>query len=124
MSVTAKQQASIAVLVIGDRNLQVQIRRLRMHYTELVIDDNYINEVAEYFETQGKQLQRMVDSYIAALKRVTEEGVVEGETSDALKSFLEYAEKLNQVVSATSVEVRDTVMNYLEEIDTQDQYLY
>lgn len=95
-----------------------------MHYTELVIDDNYINEVAEYFETQGKQLQRMVDSYIAALKRVTEEGVVEGETSDALKSFLEYAEKLNQVVSATSVEVRDTVMNYLEEIDTQDQYLY
>lgn len=124
MSVTAKQQASIAVLVIGDRNLQVQIRRLRMHYTELVIDDNYINEVAEYFETQGKQLQRKVDSYIAALKRVTEEGVVEGETSDALKSFLEYAEKLNQVVSATSVEVRDTVMNYLEEIDTQDQYLY
>lgn len=95
-----------------------------MHYTELVIDDNYINEVAGYFETQGKQLQRMVDSYIAALKRVTEEGVVEGETSDALKSFLEYAEKLNQVISATSVEVRDTVMNYLEEIDTQDQYLY
>lgn len=95
-----------------------------MHYTELVIDDNYINEVAEYFETQGKQLQCMVDFYIAALKRVTEEGVVEGETSDALKSFLEYAEKLNQVISATSVEVRDTVMNYLEEIDTQDQYLY
>lgn len=95
-----------------------------MHYTELVIDDNYINEVAEYFETQGKNLQRMVDSYIAALKRVTEEGVVEGETSDALKSFLEYAEKLNQVISSTSVEVRDTVMNYLEEIDTQDQYLY
>lgn len=95
-----------------------------MHYTELVIDDSYINEMAEYFETQGKQLQRMVDSYIAALKRVTEEGVVEGETSDALKSFLEYAEKLNQVVSSTSVEVRDSVMNYLEEIDTQDQYLY
>lgn len=95
-----------------------------MYNTELVINDNYINEMAEYFETQGKQLQRMVDSYIAALKRVTEEGVVEGETSDALKSFLEYAEKLNQVVSATSVEVRDTVINYLEEIDTQDQYLY
>ena len=80
--------------------------------------------MAEYFETQGKQLQCMVDSYIAAIKRVTEEGVVEGETSDALKSFLEYAEKLNQVIAATSVEVRDSVMNYLEEIDTQDQYLY
>lgn len=95
-----------------------------MYNTELVIDDSYINEMAEYFEMQGKQLQCMVDSYIAALKRVTQEGVVEGETSDALKSFLEYAEKLNQVISAASIEIRDSVINYLEEIDTQDQYLY
>lgn len=95
-----------------------------MYNTELVIDDSYINEMAEYFEMQGKQLQCMVDSYIAALKRVTQEGVVEGETSDALKSFLEYAEKLNQVISAASTEIRDSVINYLEEIDTQDQYLY
>lgn len=95
-----------------------------MYNTELVIDDNYINEMAEYFEMQGKQLQCMVDSYIAALKRVTQEGVVEGETSDALKSFWEYAEKLNQVISAASTEIRDSVINYLEEIDTQDQYLY
>lgn len=95
-----------------------------MYNTELVIDDSYINEMAEYFEMQGKQLQGMVDSYIAALKRVTQEGVVEGETSDALKSFLEYAEKLNQVISAASTEIRDSVINYLEEIDTQDQYLY
>lgn len=95
-----------------------------MYNTELVIDDSYINEMAEYFEMQGKQLQCMVDSYIAALKRVTQEGVVEGETSDALKSFLEYAEKLNQVISAASIEIRDSVTNYLEEIDTQDQYLY
>ncbi len=95
-----------------------------MHYTELVIDDSYINEVAEYFETQGKQLQHMIDSYIAALKRITEEGVAEGETSDALKFFWEYAQKLNYVISDTSVKVRDTVMNYLEEIDILDQYLY
>lgn len=95
-----------------------------MHYTELIIDDNYINEMAEYFEKQGKQLQSMVNAYIAAMKRITEEGIAEGETSDALKTFLEYAQRLNQVISATSVEVRDSVMNYLEEIDTQDQYLY
>lgn len=95
-----------------------------MHYTELIIDDNYINEMAEYFEKQGKQLQSMVNAYIAAMKRITEEGIAEGETSDALKKFLEYAQRLNQVISATSVEVRDSVMNYLEEIDTQDQYLY
>ena len=92
--------------------------------TELIIDEDYINEMAEYFETQGKQLQNMVDSYIAIMKRVVEEGIVKGETSDALMTFLAYAEKLNRVIASTSKEIRDSVMNYLEEMDVQDQYLY
>lgn len=95
-----------------------------MYYTRLIIDNNYINEIAEYFEKQGKQLQNMADAYIAAIKRITDEGIVQGETSEALKIFLEYAQKLNQIISSTSIEARDTVMNYLEEIDAQDQYLY
>lgn len=95
-----------------------------MYNTELMVDDDYINGMAEYFEKQGKQLQCMADSYMEFMKRITEEGIVEGETADALKSFLGYAEKLKRVISVTSAEMRDSVMNYLEEIDEQDQYLY
>ncbi|MBD5534984.1 MAG: hypothetical protein HDQ99_04915 [Lachnospiraceae bacterium] len=95
-----------------------------MQDTELIIDEEYINEMAEYFEKQGKQLQNMADSYIAAMKRVVEEGIVKGETSEALRAFLEYAEKLNQVIVSTAIQIRDYTMDYLEEIDTQDQYLY
>lgn len=95
-----------------------------MQDTELVIDEEYINEMAEYFEKQGKQLQNIAASYIGAMKRVVGEGIIEGKTSETLKTFLEYAEKLNQVIISTAMQIRDSAMNYLEEIDTQDQYLY
>lgn len=95
-----------------------------MQDTELIIDEEYINEMAEYFEKQGKQLQKMADSYINTMTKVVKEGVVMGETSESLNTFLQYAEKLNQVIISTAMQVRNSTMNYLEEIDTQDQYLY
>lgn len=95
-----------------------------MQNKELIIDESYINKMAEYFEEQGRQLQKMVDSYIAAMRRAAEEGIVKGETSETLMRFTEYAEKLNRVILFTAREVRDSVMNYLEEVDTQDRYLY
>lgn len=95
-----------------------------MQETELIMNEDYIYEMAEYFEKQGKQLQNIADAYIAAIKRVTEEGIVKGETSETLRIFLEYAEKLNQVIELMAKEVRDSVVNYQEEIDAQDRYLY
>lgn len=95
-----------------------------MQDTELIIDEEYINGMAEYFEKQGKQLQQMTDYYIETMEKVVEEGVAMGETSDTLIIFLEYAQKLNQVIGSTAIQVRNSTMNYLEEIDTQDQYLY
>lgn len=95
-----------------------------MQDKKLIIDESYINEMAEYFEKQGMQLQKMVDSYIAAMKRIATEGIVKGKTSESLMIFTEYAEKLHQVILFTAKEVRDSVMNYLEEVDTQDHYQY
>ncbi len=95
-----------------------------MGYLKVIVDDNYINEMAEYFERQGKQLQGMIDSYIDAIRRVTENGIVQGDTADRLKSYLEYAEKLKQVVLEVSTETRDLAGSYLEEICEQDQYQY
>ena len=93
-----------------------------MEYIKINIDDSYINEMAEYYERQGKQLQGMIDSYLDIMKRVTEDGIVQGDTSEALKAFLAYAEKLRQSVLNVSTKARDMTGSYLEEIDNQDKY--
>lgn len=92
--------------------------------TKVVVDDGYLNEMAEYFEKQGKQLQGMANAYIAAMRNIAKEGTVEGRTANALRQFIEYAQKQTQAIASTSRQIRDSVMNYLEEIDAQDQYRY
>lgn len=95
-----------------------------MDYLKIEIDDSYINEMAEYFENQGKQLQDMVDSYIAIMKRVSDEGITKGQIHGTLILLMAYAENLKEVIFSTSTEISNSVKNYIEEIDTQDQYLY
>lgn len=90
----------------------------------LTIDESYIDEMAEHFERQGRQLQKMADAYIVAMRQIVQEGIVKGETSETLMRFTECAEKLHQVIQLTAERVRDSVMNYLEEVDAQDQYLF
>lgn len=91
---------------------------------KVVIDDGYLNEMAEYFEKQGKQLQSMANAYIAAMRRIAKEGIVQGRTANALKQFIEYAQKRTRDIASTSEQIRDIVLNYLEEIDAQDRYQY
>lgn len=93
-----------------------------MQDTELVIDEEYINGMAEYFEKQGKQLQKMSNDYIRIMRKVVEDGIIKGETAESLSAFLQYAEKLNRVVASTALHIRDSAVNYLGEIDTRDQY--
>ena len=92
--------------------------------TKLIVNDGYLNEMAEYFEKQGKQLQSMANAYIAAMRNIAKDGTVEGRTANALKQFVEYAQRQTQAIASTSEQIRNSVMNYLEEIDTHDQYRY
>lgn len=95
-----------------------------MSLEKVVINDTYMVDMSEYFEIRGKRLQETVDSYINIIKRVVEEGISSGETSDSIRRFLTYAEQLNQVISDTSREIRDATGNCLEEINEQERYLY
>lgn len=97
---------------------------MNMGYGRITIDDGYINEMAEYYVRQGTQLQKTADSYIDVIRRVTEEGVIRGDTADKLKSYLAYAEKLRRIISDVSVKAGNLTGSYLEEIYKQDQYRF
>lgn len=95
-----------------------------MAYKEVEITDDYINEMAEYFECQGKILRDMAEAYCSILRRVEREGISEGKSSEGIANFLMDAERIQQMIFSVSKEIRDCSLNYLEEIDSQDRYLY
>lgn len=95
-----------------------------MYLDKVIVDDGYMQDVSEYFESQGKQLQEIIDSYIRIMNRVAEEGISKGQTSDSIRRFISYAEQLNNVIADTSIEIKTVTMNCMEEIDTQDRYIF
>lgn len=95
-----------------------------MQDTEVVIDDDYINAMAEYFEKQGRQLQGIADNYISAMTRMVQEGMPIGETSETLRTFVNYAQALQREILTTAMKARNLTLDYLEEVDVKDNYQY
>ncbi len=95
-----------------------------MEYIRMMIDDGYINEMAEYYVRQGTQLQKIAESYIDVIRQVTEEGIVQGDTADKLKTYLAYAEKLRHTILDVSIKAGNLTGSYLEDIYKQDQYRF
>lgn len=95
-----------------------------MYLNKVIVDDGYMQDISEYFESQGMQLQERIDAYIRIMNRVVEEGISKGETSDSIRRFIAYAEQLNNVIADTSVEIKTATMKCMEEIEEQEQYMF
>lgn len=93
-----------------------------MNEIKLRVDSDYINDISLYCEEQGKVIQDMINAYLNYMNTVTLEGITQGETSASLKVLIEYAEGLKDVVESTSIDVRDCIQQYINEIDEEDQY--
>lgn len=93
-----------------------------MNEIKLRVNSDYINDISSYCEEQGKVIQDMINAYLNYMNTVTLEGITQGETSASLKVLIEYAEGLKDVVESTSIDVRDCIQQYINEIDEEDQY--
>lgn len=87
-------------------------------------NDDSIQEVSEYVEKQGHQIQAIIDDYIMIIKHLTQEGIKAGDTYEALMAYIVKTETLSNIVEQTLLMIRDIVWNYAEEIDTQERVEY
>lgn len=97
---------------------------------ELVIDESYIHSVQSYLMTQCETLNSLITNYVKIMREVVETGIMEGDTAEALKAFLESVD--SDVVrgngSLTPEQIRNRidqfVSNYLSRINGADKELY
>ena len=59
--------------------------------TELIIDDDYVNEMADFLNTRATNLQEGIDRYIQILENIRRDAIKQGATADALDTFISYA---------------------------------
>ena len=95
-----------------------------MANVDIKIDDDYIKTMGENLQKKCELLQGGVDKYIAILGEILECAIMEGETADALESFLNYAKALSGIIKPVGEECKGLCDNYLLEIDAADEELY
>ena len=81
--------------------------------TALKIDDDYVLDMGTTLSDNETELQSGVDKYLEIMKKIREDAIKEGETAQALDTFITYAGELKK-----------TCQKFKAEIDENDQYLF
>ncbi|MDD2978582.1 MAG: hypothetical protein PHN80_01280 [Hespellia sp.] len=90
---------------------------------DVVVEDEYIQEMQQEFDEEYERLSQVVKEYISILKEITASGITHGKTANALKEFTSLAEELRQVGRHRSAAKR-YCQNFLDKIDDADGDLY
>lgn len=91
---------------------------------QLIIDDDFCNALADYYVKQGEQLDKVISQYVTILQGVKDKAIISGDVSNALGTFITYANKLNGQICNISTIAESHVTNFLTRVDSADKYLF
>lgn len=90
----------------------------------LVMDDNYINEVKSYVISASTDANDKLEVLIETLNRASAEGCTDGKTAEMLKLFSERVSNLSGLILKYGQECVSLAEQFYDEIDTIDENLY
>lgn len=95
---------------------------------DLIVEDEYVVELADYIKKQCELIGEFIGEYIKILKEVVECGICEGDTAAALEEFIQQV-KTNTAVSYSSytqlgIKTKRLGSDFVSEIDLADGDLY
>ncbi len=94
----------------------------------LVVIDEYIDSVKAYFMTQCEDINNIKNSYVRAMGKLIETGIMEGSTAEALKVFLEKIQcdlgNNTETPQLMSSKVERLCLDFSAKIDKADKQLY
>lgn len=92
--------------------------------TELIIDDDYVNEMADFLNTRATNLQEGIDRYIQILDNIRRDAIKQGATADALDTFISYAKNLSNVVEELGQTAKETCNTFISDVDESDEFYF
>lgn len=90
----------------------------------LIVDEEYIREEAANIRNALVAMDVILNHYTKVLEDVCHDGIKDGPTADALKSFTFCAKTLKGKMDMTGRNIDSLMNNYLLAIDDADQYLF
>lgn len=91
---------------------------------DLIIDDEYVSAVGYDCNQRGRKLEEVLEQYVAILKEIQEEALVEGDVSDALEAFVGCVELMKGSLRELSQTIEKRCSDFIQDVNDADQYLF
>ncbi len=90
----------------------------------LIIDDSYVEEVGRRAPFRGRNLEEILDAYVAILSEIESEAITRGEVSRAVTAYKECVTLLNDKLTSISENVEKVANGFIVDVDAADNYLF
>lgn len=92
---------------------------------ELIVNDEFCEQMSEYIKKRGKHSQETINSFLAILKDINANGIVDGETKNSLEAYISFVEKLKEInVEDISSNIANRIKSFIASVDEADQFLF
>ncbi len=95
-----------------------------MGTSEVRIDDDYILTTGSNLKEWYSDLQDGIDEYISIMEGIVGDAIMEGETAESLKEFLEFVKALSGEIEPIGEECEKILISYKNDVDQADDVLY
>lgn len=92
--------------------------------TDIIVDDEYVSEIADYIKGYGENFETFFDRYLEVMGKFNSTGVSSGATAAAVRDYIATAAALKAYVGNLSELFVQVLTGYLDAIDEADRYLY
>lgn len=90
----------------------------------LIIDDAYVEAVGRRSRVRGKELQDIMNSYVAILSEIETEAITRGNVAKAVTAYKECVMLLQDKLTEISTQVEEVTDGFLVDVNDADDYLF
>ena len=91
---------------------------------DLIVDEEYLQETADYIFNSSFLVNKSIHSYITVLTQIRQTAILDGETAEALSSFITLAEKLKSISGRVGSQIHSLTESYIEQIRSADNFRF
>ena len=91
---------------------------------DILIDDENVKDLKKLNTKLTENFEKALSSYIKILKTVSEDGFIQGQVSDNVKSLYEQVILLEDEIHGVKKNENNDLDDFLESIDKADSVLY
>ena len=99
-----------------------------MASSELVIDENYCQAIGSFYKQQEEAMDNLLSAYLSVLNDVKNGGIISGDASDQLSSFLFRIERVRKIWTQSGMMLSECtqkmIAQFLSKVDAEDDFIF